>query len=290
MAYTGPLDLVTPSNGWWGLRAASAAKCGTKCCQVRRSSDNALADINSTAAGDFDNAAFTAHVGGGSGFVSKLYDQSGNARDAVQATAANQPQIILNTFGVGTKPGLFHVAASAQTLIAPVGASNVNLPYTVTAVAERTSNFTTLQTITYADFAQFNMYFVNNPNLVFSSGSGNLAAADSALHDFVSVNPTVAANADFMIDGTAHGFTSTAALLVGPGSFNLASRGTSDYLDGYLQEVGLWPSAFTGTNETDMHTNMLYWNAAIPPVVTSFLYDGGIGQSNIFQVRNRLQY
>lgn len=63
--------------------------------RVRRSSDNVEADIGFTAAGDLDTVALLAHTGAGDGFVSKLYDQSGNGRDLAQATAANQPRIVL---------------------------------------------------------------------------------------------------------------------------------------------------------------------------------------------------
>ena len=64
--------------------------------RVRRSSDNAEADIGFASNGDLDTAALLAHVGSGNGFVTTWYDQSGNARNATQATAANQPQIVSN--------------------------------------------------------------------------------------------------------------------------------------------------------------------------------------------------
>ena len=64
--------------------------------RVRRSSDNAEANIGFAWNGDLDTAALLAHVGSGDGFVTTWYDQSGNARNATQATAANQPQIVSN--------------------------------------------------------------------------------------------------------------------------------------------------------------------------------------------------
>ena len=44
--------------------------------------------------GDLDINALLAHVGSGNGFVTTWYDQSGNARNATQTTAGNQPQIV----------------------------------------------------------------------------------------------------------------------------------------------------------------------------------------------------
>ena len=63
------------------------------CIRVRRSNDNAESDIGFTSSGDLDTATLKTFVGANSGFVATWYDQSGNARNATQATAANQPRI-----------------------------------------------------------------------------------------------------------------------------------------------------------------------------------------------------
>lgn len=68
--------------------------------RVRRSGDNAERDIFSTheqnASGDrwLDEGALLSFVGGGSGFVSAWYDQSGRGRHATQTIAADQPRIV----------------------------------------------------------------------------------------------------------------------------------------------------------------------------------------------------
>ncbi len=64
------------------------------CMRVRRSSDNTELDIGFDSSGGLDQTALLAHVGAGSGFLAKWYDQSGNARDAIQATLASQPRIV----------------------------------------------------------------------------------------------------------------------------------------------------------------------------------------------------
>ena len=61
--------------------------------RVRRSSDDAEADFT---AEEVAGGALAAYCGVGDGFVVSLYDQSGNGRDATQATAASQPQIVSN--------------------------------------------------------------------------------------------------------------------------------------------------------------------------------------------------
>lgn len=76
--------------------------------RVRRDSDNAELDIGFTSSYLLDEAALLSFVGVGDGFVTKFYDQTGNGRDAVQATTTLQPKIV--AAGVVTKsagvPGL----------------------------------------------------------------------------------------------------------------------------------------------------------------------------------------
>ena len=62
--------------------------------RVRRSSDNAEQDIGYTAGNVLDESALTTFVGANDGFVTTLYDQSGNSKDATQATASNQHRIV----------------------------------------------------------------------------------------------------------------------------------------------------------------------------------------------------
>lgn len=61
--------------------------------RVRRSSDSTEQDI--PLKGDYlDTANLLSFVGASSGYVTKIYDQSGGGRDLVQATAAKQPRIV----------------------------------------------------------------------------------------------------------------------------------------------------------------------------------------------------
>ena len=88
------LDQIgAPSAAAYSLRKLRAAYTGSA-VRVRRSSDNAEVDIGFASNGDLDTTALLAHVGSGNGFVTTWYDQSGNARNATQTTAGNQPQIV----------------------------------------------------------------------------------------------------------------------------------------------------------------------------------------------------
>jgi hypothetical protein len=89
--------------------------------RVRRSSDNLEADFGVGQSGA-DWGTIAGFIGSGSGFVSKWYDQSGNGRDVLQATAANQPQMSLLSNG---RPGMpfngtsQYLQSAAFTLVQP---------------------------------------------------------------------------------------------------------------------------------------------------------------------------
>jgi trimeric autotransporter adhesin len=87
-----PLDNLT-SAAAYATRRLRTAYAGPL-VRVRRSSDNAEADIGYGADGWLDEASLLAHVGAGDGFVTTWYDQSGNGRDATQTTAGHQPNIV----------------------------------------------------------------------------------------------------------------------------------------------------------------------------------------------------
>lgn len=102
-AFTGVLDGISNVAAAYSLRKLRSAYAGSA-VRVRRSSDSTEQDIGFASDGEFDSAAFSAFVGGGTGFVKTWYDQSGNARDATQATTANQPRLVLSA--VNSMPGL----------------------------------------------------------------------------------------------------------------------------------------------------------------------------------------
>lgn len=88
------LDQVSKSNlaGAWSSRRLIGAYTGPA-DQVRRSSDNALADVGFLDE-NYNTSDLSAHVGGNSGFVRTRYDQSGNGRNLVQTSDSEQPRIV----------------------------------------------------------------------------------------------------------------------------------------------------------------------------------------------------
>lgn len=86
-------NMSVAPNALWSLAASMRTAYAGALFRVRRSSDNAEANIGFVAGTKLvDTAALAAHCGASNGFVVTVYDQSGNSRDLTQATTTNQPK------------------------------------------------------------------------------------------------------------------------------------------------------------------------------------------------------
>ncbi len=131
--YDRPHGLNIPNPNITGAVAAFstrkiAANYAGSAIRVRRSSDNAEANIGFSGSGDLDIDALLAHVGTGDGFITTWYDQSGNGYNAAQATAAKQPVIVtagvlnlMNTRAAMAFSGAQTLQLSNNTLVSSVG-------------------------------------------------------------------------------------------------------------------------------------------------------------------------
>ena len=86
------LDTYPNAAVAYSLRKLRTAYTGAA-IRVRRSSDNAEQDINFVGA-NLDTTALLTFCGAGNGFITTWYDQSTNANNATQPTAASQAQIV----------------------------------------------------------------------------------------------------------------------------------------------------------------------------------------------------
>ncbi len=85
------LDGINGIAGAWSFKKIK--KNAIKTIRVRRSSDNEEADISFTN-GLLNVSSLLTFCGANSGYLTKIYDQSGNGNDATQTTAAYQPRIV----------------------------------------------------------------------------------------------------------------------------------------------------------------------------------------------------
>lgn len=157
-AFVGALDGYTTNLvALYGTVRMLSSYAGSA-IKVRRSSDSTLQDIGFNADGSFDATSYLAFIGGGNGFAHTVYDQSGNSRNQVQATAAAQPQI-----GVDGNGNYYLYAPGAgfsTTKMLCTGLSIVCTDFTFWAVA-RTAAYA-LSTISTRDNAAIKERSVNN--------------------------------------------------------------------------------------------------------------------------------
>ncbi len=129
------LDTIAPvtSRAAFSLRELSSTYTGA-CIRVRRSSDGTEQDIGFDSYHKVDTNALLTFCGSGSGYITKIYDQSGNGRDRIQTIQNRQPRIV-NSGVVETykgKPAINFFQSSSclqhdvSTILAP-NQTNVSL-------------------------------------------------------------------------------------------------------------------------------------------------------------------
>lgn len=266
MAYVGPGDLKT--YAWWcGLRAYSAATCGTACADVCATAGGSTTTINSLANGNFDVASAVTALGGNSGFIAKLYDQTGGGKHLVQTTGANQPKIKLNALQGGTLPEIDMtgaVAFATKFFMSDAGSFTVTNPWTMVALVNPTGNWSLARNVidngTNQGGGSQGLSWASATTFQFINDSfGGPTARTWAVpgyHRLIGVNVNSAA-ALTSLDGSIVTFTGDTAAWGSPG-VNIG-----DVLGGYdlkALEFGVAASAFSSSDATATDSNMnSYW-------------------------------
>ena len=123
-AFVGLLDTYSGAAAAYSLRRLSSTYTGS-CIRVRRANNNVEQDI-----GFVNNVVDTATMntflaGSGGGYVTKIYDQSGNGRDVAQTTATKQMLIYDYNIGLYSLNGKTAMQSSGN---AGMGFSVANFP------------------------------------------------------------------------------------------------------------------------------------------------------------------
>jgi hypothetical protein len=230
-SFTGLLDLYPSAAAAYSVRRLSGVYSGSL-MEVRRSSDNALQDIGFDANGDLDTASLLSFVGAGDGFVSTWYDQSGNANNAQNTTASEQPRIINS----GTLEVLNGIPALYSSATVNLAFSNVVLtqdPYFISQVVQHngTNKIFIGDLTTTIDFIQnrpsqyrvrANNVSVDFTNILSSSVQYNSNIIRTSGGDLIhsrngSTETQTAQAQDFTINGVFDGYSTIDLSLVGYG-------------------------------------------------------------------------
>jgi hypothetical protein len=251
------LDTYPNAAVAYSLRQLRTAYTGAA-IRVRRSSDNAEQDINFVGA-NLDTTALLTFCGAGNGFITTWYDQSTNANNATQATAANQAQIV-SAGTVITDPITNKIstiwnsdAYAIITSFAPVQQNTQISVFNRTALAQRILN---LGSNTSSPF----IGHWNTSDVVQTSyGSPFTHGTSAATGIFLQ---TVLRNSSNEVKAWHNNVAfPTIVNSNASGLFNHWGKSASPQSSGYKQELIYWTSNQEANRigiETDINT---YWNA-----------------------------
>lgn len=258
------LDLYPSAAAAYSLRKLRTAYTGSA-IRVRRSSDNTEQDIGFVS-DQLDTVSILSFCGAGNGFVTTWYDQSGNARDAIQTVQANQPQIVSSgvVLNLNSKPAL-KFDGTNDWLFA--NKSNQSQPFTLFSVANTNVN---------TGSAGSRQYILDG----YQDGGGVALRLIYTLRGNQTNFPSIWASSVFIADNIAtstnqrlyyalyNGSNSNVAQNINsgvtgnPGNNSLTNYTiganylqTTDYLSGNVQEFILYNSD-KSSNRTDISTNI----------------------------------
>ena len=274
--YQGPGDIVTSNwSQWAGLRAFSAAKCGTKLAHAVRAASTGTCygvsgqpgcDIQSTSAGDFDTSSFNTFCTGTTCKISTIYDQTSCGTNC-DLTDNNSSAIDfpITTSCVNSKPCLASTSGTTSWLGAYNTATiTVSTPYTLVAYQEQTASPGFGDVMTWGGIGTtVGIGFHSSTTGAFGGlaggTQGSVTLANSTWGALVDEVPSASANASSMIanNGTASTYTGSAItadrLTIGNGS------GGATHFTGNITEAGLLS---TGSVSSALATNMCSYYGA----------------------------
>lgn len=257
------LDTYPNASVAYSLRKLRTAYSGSA-IRVRRSSDNTEQDIGFSG-NDLDTASLLTFCGAGNGFITTWYDQSTNANNSTQATAATQAQIVAsgalildaNTNKItSTWTGDFYNLTSGI---------NTNTKYLSVSMFRRGAG-------TNDVLVHLGNTAANNPVTLVWLGTTNSYGVQSrmpttVIFDNVSTIGrcvmTSLRNSSNLKVGYRNGVQLTTTATVAPTSqtLNAFGRYTTSQTTGQYQEYIYWNSEQSANRigiETDINT---YWNA-----------------------------
>jgi hypothetical protein len=227
----------------YSLRLLQTAYTGSA-IRVRRASDNTEQDIGFVS-NELDTATLESFCSGTNGFVKTWYDQSSNARNATQATAANQPKIVssgtvlVDSFG---KPRIQGYQNNLTNLKASFSSGQ---PISVFAVV----NYTSLSTPTGFPYAVDLRSSSSNLVAVGLVGSSARIYAGSSLLNTTTILSNTTYLSYGLIDGTNSSIGINTNITNGSAGASTAdgiclfnSRDLVAALNGYLSEFIIYPS------------------------------------------------
>jgi len=226
--------------------------------RVRESAGNTEQDIfagSADANGNrfIDTTALLAFTGANSGFITTYYDQSGNGRNLVQTTAANQARIVLS----GVVDTLNSVPAPRYLGNGTTGngytvAFTLSQPVTIIIVYRYVSFISQAHLTDGTSFSNRLLVGLNSATqrILYAGSIANTTPAETLNTSNTWASVFNGAASFTSINGTASatlnpGAQSTVGQVVGGGQATLGGFNPATSINGYIQEYLVYPSALT---------------------------------------------
>jgi hypothetical protein len=192
------LDLFPSASVAYSLRKLRNAYSGNA-IRVRRT-DLTEQDIAFNSSGQLDTIALLAFVGTGAldnGFVTTWYDQSGNARNATQATALSQPIIVSAGVIIRTSGNIVAVDCNGKQISNTQANTTTQATFTAQEVSSTGNNvafllpFSTINSSTYFSVASngnLTLPYQGVGTPIFFVNNNSITATRDSLFDNTAVN------------------------------------------------------------------------------------------------------
>ena len=244
------LDKYPDAAAAYSLRRVRSAYLGP-CVRVRRQ-DNDEKDFYFDGQGNLDTAALLDFCTDQAGFVAKWYDQSGNGKDAIQATSGNQPRIVNSNNTTVTLDG--YVAMVYDGINDNLANSTLtneldNSDFLVSAVYGDSLSMGITSSVPRLYMSESKFQYNTLNTISFTAQTG---------HKLLSFQ-VIGATQEAFANGSSVGTATEAQQDFTPNAFNLNVAG-SVYGSGKMQEVVIYASD-QSANRAAIETHMNnYWN------------------------------
>jgi len=253
--FVGPLDNYPAVTAAYSMRRLRGAYAGPA-INILRASDSATTDIGFTTSGDLDVTTATTFCASTTCSIATWYDQGGSGLNLLQGTVALQPSLVLSSAAINGRPAALFSAAGPNRMNA---AATVAQPLSVFAVAQRTANFTTIQTLVGDNGSTNQMFFGNTANSFQFLAGGSIkgltsGVADATAHALGTIFNGASSKQVIDQSITSPG-TAGAGGLVSSIQIGNAGGVTSNPLTGLVGEAIVSPSAWVDANSQAFQAN-----------------------------------